>query len=95
VKLSLSLSVIILRAHFYLARRELKPYLEEGGKLPVAQWEAERTRLKQEYAAESEAYKPILADLKSLRQIQYAVDSARHEQERSEQAQNRKYEQER
>ena len=80
---------------FYLARRELKPYLDGGGKLPLAQWEAERTRLKQEYAAESEAYKPILADLKSLRQIQYAVDSARHEQERNEQAQNRKYEQER
>ena len=80
---------------FYLARRELKPYLDEGGKLPVVQWEAERTRLKQEYAAESEAYKPILADLKSLRQIQYAVDSAHHEQERVEQRQSRKYEQER
>lgn len=80
---------------FYLARRELKPYLDGGGKLPVAQWEVVRTRLKQEYAAESEAYQPILADLKNLRQIQYAVDSARHEQECSEQAQSRRHEQER
>lgn len=38
---------------FYMARRELKPYLAEGGKLPVKDWQEEKTRLQQECQEEA------------------------------------------
>lgn len=65
---------------FYMARRELKPYLAEG-KLPIKEWKAELTRLKTDCEKIGKQQKVIHAELKSIRQIRYAVDSILHEQE--------------
>ena len=77
---------------FYMARRELKPYLAEGGKLPVKDWQEEKTRLKQECQEEAGKLKKIHADLKSIRQIQYAVGSVQYDEQHRAQARTRKNE---
>ena len=53
-----------------------------GKKLTSKQWQAELDRLMEQYAAETAELKPIYADLKKLRDIQYKVDSALHDQQR-------------
>ena len=77
---------------FYMARRELKPYLAEGGKLPVKDWQEEKTRLQQECQEEAGKLKKIHADLKSIRQIQYAVGSVQYGEQHRAQARTRKNE---
>ena len=77
---------------FYMARRELKPYLAEGGKLPVKDWQEEKTRLQQECQEEAGKLKKIHADLKSIRQIQYAVGSVQYDEQHRAQARTRKNE---
>ena len=77
---------------FYMARRELKPYLADGNKVPVKSWQEEKAALEQEYAAERQQLSAIQQDLKSIRQIHYAIESIRHEQERAEQVKNHKHE---
>ena len=77
---------------FYMARRELKPYLADGNKVPLKNWQEEKAVLEQEYTAERQQLSAIQQDLKSIRQIHYAIESIRHEQERTEQAKNHKHE---
>ena len=77
---------------FYMARRELKPYLTDGNKVPLREWQKEKTTLEQEDAAERQQLSAIHQDLKSIRQIHYAIESIRHEQERTEQVKNHKHE---
>ena len=77
---------------FYMARRELKPYLAEGGKLPVKDWQEEKTRLQQACQEEAGKLKKIHADLKSIRQIQYAVGSVQYDEQHRAQARTRKNE---
>lgn len=77
---------------FYMARRELKPYLAEGDKLPVKDWQEEKTRLQQECQEEAGKLKKIHADLKSIRQIQYAVGSVQYDEQHRAQARTRKNE---
>ena len=77
---------------FYMARRELKPYLAEGGKLPVKDWQEEKTRLQQGCQEEAGKLKKIHADLKSIRQIQYAVGSVQYDEQHRAQARTRKNE---
>ena len=80
------------RHFFYMARRERKPYLAEGGKLPVKDWQEEKTRLQQECQEEAGKLKKIHADLKSIRQIQYAVGSVQYDEQHRAQARTRKNE---
>ena len=77
---------------FYMARRELKPYLTDGNKMPLKSWQEEKAVLEQEYAAERQQLSAIQQDLKSIRQIHYAIESVRHEQEHAEQAKSHKHE---
>ena len=77
---------------FYMARRELKPYLTDGNKMPLKSWQEEKAVLEQEYAAERQQLSAIQQDLKSIRQIHYAIESIRHEQERAEQTKSHKHE---
>ena len=77
---------------FYMARRELKPFLVDGKKVPLKSWQEEKAALEQEYAAERQQFSVIQQDLKSIRQIHYAIESIRHEQGRTEQAKNHKHE---
>ena len=77
---------------FYMARRELKPYLTDGNKVPLKDWQKEKAALEQEYASESQHLSAIHQDLKSIRQIHYAIKSIRHEQERTAQTKNHEYE---
>ena len=66
-----------------MARRELKPYLADGNKVPLKNWQEEKAVLEQEYTAERQQLSAIQQDLKSIRQIHYAIESIRHEQERT------------
>ena len=77
---------------FYMARRELKPYLADGNKVPIKSWQEEKAVLEQEYTAERQQLSAIQQDLKSIRQIHYAIESVRHEQEHAEQAKSHKHE---
>lgn len=56
------------------------------GKKPIPkQWQAELEQLMEQYAAETAELKPVYADLKKLRDIQYKVDSVLHDQQRQQQ----------
>ena len=77
---------------FYMARRELKPYLADGNKVPIKSWQEEKAALEQEYAAERQQLSAIQQNLKSIRQIHYAIESIRHERERAEQMKSQKHE---
>ena len=44
-----------------MARRKLDKHRSPAGKIPVHAWEQEQARLHQEYTAEYEQYKPMLA----------------------------------
>jgi len=48
--------------------------------------------LMEQYVAETAELKPIYADLKKLRNIQYKVDSALHDQQRREHQRNQEVE---
>lgn len=58
-------------------------------------WEAERAKLKTEYAAIKEQYRPFADEAKKLWQVRYAVERARHEMGREQSAYEHKHEQER
>ena len=77
---------------FYMVRRELKPYLADGNKAPLKEWQTGKAALEQEYTSESQQLSAIHPDLKSIRQIHYTIESIRHEQERTAQVKNRKRE---
>jgi hypothetical protein len=63
-----------------------------GKKLTPKQWQAELKMLMEQYVAETAELKPIYADLKKLRNIQYKVDSALHDQQRREHQRNQEVE---
>ena len=63
-----------------------------GKKLTPKQWQAELEMLMEQYVAETAELKPIYADLKKLRNIQYKVDSALHDQQRREHQRNQEVE---
>ena len=77
---------------FYMARRELKPYLTDGNKVPLKEWQEEKAKLEQECSSENRKLSALHQDLKSVRQIHYAIETIRHEQERTEQAKKHKHE---
>ncbi len=77
---------------FYMARRELKPYLTDGNKVPLKEWQGEKAKLEQKYSSENRKLSALHQDLKSVRQIHYAIETICHEQERTEQAKNHKHE---
>ena len=56
-----------------------------GKKLTPKQWQAELEMLMEQYAAETAELKPVYADLKKLRDIQFKVDSAIYDQQRQQQ----------
>lgn len=70
---------------FYAVKRKLDNAGLPGKKLTPKQWQAELDRLMEQYAAETAELKPVYADLKKLRDIQFKVDSAIHDQQRREQ----------
>ena len=60
--------------------------------MPDFLWQAELKMLMEQYVAETAELKPIYADLKKLRNIQYKVDSALHDQQRREHQRNQEVE---
>jgi len=68
---------------YYAVKRRLDSAELPEGKLTPKKWKAELDRLSQEYAAESTKLKPIYAELKKLRDIQYKVDTYLHDQQRN------------
>ncbi len=70
---------------FYAVKRKLDSAGLPGKKLTPKQWQAELEQLMEQYAAETAELKPVYADLKKLRDIQYKVDTAIHDQQRQQQ----------
>ena len=66
---------------FYAVKRKLDNADLPGKKLTPKQWQAELKQLTEQYAAETAKLKPIYADLKKLRDIQYKVDTAIHDRQ--------------
>ena len=66
---------------FYMAERKLKGQVVDG-KLPVAEWRAEKTRLETEYRDLQQELIPLYADTKKLWAIHYSIYEVQHEQER-------------
>lgn len=77
---------------FYAVKRKLDNAGLPDKKLTPKQWQAELDILMEQYAAESAELKPIYADLKKLRDIQYKVDSVLHEQQRQQQSRKQEVE---
>ena len=77
---------------FYAVKRKLDNAGLPGKKLTPKQWQAELEMLMEQYAAETAELKPVYADLKKLRDIQYKVDSALHDQQRREHQRNQEVE---
>lgn len=75
---------------FYLARRKLEKYFSSDSKLPLTAWRREHDRLKQEYEAIYQQYKPLRADLKKLWEVKRSVDSALRQREQTREAPARK-----
>ena len=67
---------------FYAVKRKLDNAGLPGKKLTPKKWQAELDRLIEQYAAETAELKPVYADLKKLRDIQYKVDSTLRDQQR-------------
>ncbi len=65
---------------FYAVKRKLDSLDIPGKKLTVKEWNAELDALNREYTMENESLKPIYADLKKLRDIQYKLDTFLHDQ---------------
>ena len=70
---------------FYAVKRKLDNAGLPGKRLTPKQWQAELDRLMEQYAAETAELKPVYADLKKLRDIQFKVNSVLHDQQRREQ----------
>lgn len=70
---------------FYAVKRKLDNAGLPGKKLTPKQWQTELDRLMEQYAAETAKLKPVYADLKKLRDIQFKADSVLHDQQRREQ----------
>ena len=66
---------------FYMAERKLKGQVVDG-KLPVAEWRAEKARLETEYRDLQQELTPLYADVKKLWAIHYNIYEVQHEQER-------------
>ena len=67
---------------FYAVKRKLDSYNLPDKKLTPKAWQSEHDRLSEEYATQSEKLKPINADLKRLRDIQYKINTAQHDQQK-------------
>lgn len=66
---------------FYMAERKLKGQVVDG-KLPAAEWRAEKSRLETEYRDLQQELTPLYADVKKLWAIHYNIYEVQHEQER-------------
>lgn len=66
---------------FYMAERKLKGQVVDG-KLPVAAWRAEKTRLETEYRDLQQELAPMYADTKKLWAIHYNIYEVQHGRER-------------
>ena len=66
---------------FYMAERKLKGQVVDG-KLPAAEWRAEKARLETEYRDLQQELTPMYADTKKLWAIHYSIYEVQHEQER-------------
>ena len=66
---------------FYMAERKLKGQVVDG-KLPVAAWRAEKTRLETELRDLQAELIPLYADTKKLWAIHYNIYEVQHKQER-------------
>ena len=75
---------------YYAAKRKLDSADLPDKKLTLKAWQAELDRLSQVYTAESAELKPIHADLKKLRDIQYKVDTHLHDQQRKQNHQKKR-----
>jgi hypothetical protein len=67
---------------FYAIKRKLDSYKLPDKKLTIKAWQSELDKLSKEYAVDSEKLKPINADLKQLRDIQYKINTAQHDQQK-------------
>lgn len=65
---------------FYMAERKLKGQAVDG-KLPVAAWREEKTRLETEYRELQQKLTPLYADTKKLWAIHYSIYEAQYEQD--------------
>ena len=80
---------------YYAAERKLKPHFHDG-KLPLTKWRKDITALEAEYAAMQTEMEALRDDVRNLRQVTLAVNSAdRERQQLSEQNKNRHHENER
>ena len=69
---------------FYAIKRKLDSCHLPGKKLTTKAWQSELDLLSEEYAVESEKLKLINADLKQLRDIQFRINTAQHDQTKNE-----------
>ena len=72
-------------SQFYAVKRKLDNADLPDRKLKVDDWQKKLDTLTDEYATESENLKPIYADLKKLRDIQYKVDTYLHDRQKQQQ----------
>ena len=80
---------------YYAAERKLKPHFHDG-KLPLTKWRKDITALETEYAAMQTEMEALRDDVRNLRQVTLAVNSAdRERQQLSEQNKNHHHENER
>ena len=80
---------------YYAAERKLKPHFHDG-KLPLTKWRKDIAVLEAEYAAMQTEMEALRDDVRNLRQVTLAVNSAdRERQQLSEQSKNRHHENER
>ena len=77
-------------SQYYAVKRKLDSTDLPDKKLTPKAWQAELDRFSQVYAAESAELKPIHADLKKLRDIQYKVDTHLHDQQRKQNHQKKR-----
>lgn len=69
---------------YYAVKRKLDAHDIPDKTFKTTVWTKELDKLKEEYEAESTEVKDLYADLKKLRDIQYKVNTALHEQQRKE-----------
>ena len=80
---------------YYAAERKLKPHFHDG-KLPLTKWRKDIAALESEYAAMQTEMEALRDDVRNLRQVTLAVNSADKERHQlSEQNKNRHHENER
>ena len=66
---------------YHAADRKLKPHLKDG-KLPITKWKKELASLENEFAVIKSELDAMQSEVRDLRQIAVAVDSALYERER-------------